>query len=67
LSKSDLYSLGLRTKISKDFSKKTKLKRASKRQKKIFKRFKPKWTRVLTFKCRRTREINTTRSRLEFK
>ena len=57
----------MRTKISKDFSKKTKLRKASKRQKKIFRRFKPRWTRILTFKCKRTREINTTRSRLEFK
>ena len=66
-SKSDLYSQDLRTKISKDFSKKSKSKRASLKQKKIFWRFKPKWTKVLTSKFKKTSEINTTRSRLEFK
>ena len=67
MSKSDLYSKDLKTKISKAYLKKIKLKRASKRQKKILRRFKPRWTRARILKYKKTSEISTIRSRLPFR
>lgn len=51
-------------KISRAYSRRIKLRRASRRQKKILIRFKLRWIRAKTYRSRKTREINTTRSRL---